>query len=190
MLKNGALAPCMAGLAMDASWWNWPKTATHSPCTAPPKQGACSPRTTHACLLEHQWKFDTMAAHTLPRGLFFCFFKFCFWSAKQPQTLPNLACFSPTGGPCQVVNLKASNFACMAAMPCCITQNWGLCHKTQIVSPTPAIKLGSRCALLAQHTQFAQDIRLPPTQSRNTTFTELWITIQPKAQNEKHALTI
>ena len=34
-------------------------------------------------------------------------------------------------------------------------------------------KLGSRCALLAQHTQFAQDIRLPPTQSRNTTFTEL-----------------
>ena len=28
----------------------------------------------------------------------------------------NLACFSPTHGPCQVVNLKASNFACMAAM--------------------------------------------------------------------------
>jgi hypothetical protein len=51
-------------------------------------------------------------------------------------------------------------------------------------------KLGSRCALLAQHTQFAQDIRLPPTQSRYTTFTELWITIQPKAQNEKDALTI
>ena len=64
----------------------------------------------------------------------------------EPHSCPCGPIWRVSAPPMGLANLKASNFACMAAMLCCIMQNWGLCHKTQIVSPTPANWVRIACA--------------------------------------------
>ena len=165
------------------------KNSHPQPLHSTTKAGCMFP-SQHSCMLASTpMKIWHHGRTHIAQGYFFLFFQILFLKRKTATNTAQFGVFQPHRWALPSCELKGFKFCMHGRNAMLHHAKLGIVPQNTNCEPH-AGKLGSRCALLAQHTQFAQDIRLPPTQSRNTTFTELWITIQPKAQNEKDALTI
>ena len=139
------------------------------------------------CRLELQGNSELhLSRHSVPdAGI--CLESVVFdWPTHMPMR-PNLACFSPTHGPCQVVRLTASNFACMAAMPCCIRKKLGILPQNANCRPHTG-KLGAHCLHSTYNLPRVLDcpkyiLETQGSQSCGSQHNQ-------KLKNEKHALTI